>query len=459
MLDEFSLEDHTPTDDVATGLSRRSRRILWVLTALALLGGIVAAVPWWGPFAQQAKNALFPPPPYTGSLIYSEYAGQLTALRTSDGGVQWTQHDVFASSQFIATPTIIVLAGLFHDQPSIAGVQPRSGRLMWLRANPSQYASPYFAGVSNHWIDVWFPSPDGVLPPLYEVLNAQSGTLLWSDTHDGQMVDTQVTDASPLVFCTFGGPHTAPGVVARDAATGAVRWQVAIPGENEHNSNGMSCYRSGTVIILEIMHSTSSTLRAYRLADGTFLWQAEDNGSITGWDAATRYTSTSARFTGLPAQHTPILMARDSATGHVLWQVQGDYTDLAAFDPFEGDSTSPVYFAKSLTGMVAFASQSGTLLWHFDPPDDQSDNWLAVFDGDHTLYYFGQSTLYVLNAGTGQMRWHVALPLAEQGEGLRGFFADRQHAYLLGSDGITARDAATGQEIWHSAQQANEIFP
>jgi len=454
VLDE--LDDHVPTDQMAQGLSSRSRRLLHVMTLCTLLLSVAVASPWWLPLVQHTFTVLFPPPPYSGSLIYGEYGGKVSALRTSDGRVQWTQNDFFATDQYIVIPDMLIFAGIYHGTPSFVGIQPTSGRLIWHTPSPHQYNSPYFTGTSDNRVYIWFPSPDGVLLPLFESLDASTGTPFWSAPINGDLAGTPPSGVSLLVFCTSTEPGKVIHLIARNAVSGTIRW--VRQGPFIDGSNGVGCYQSGMISFLAVMHRASTSLYAYSLIDGRLLWQREVIGGVTGWDATTIYVSTSSRATAFPAQQMLVLTALDSKTGHMLWQSLGDYSDLSAYAFDKGISIQPYYFVKSLLGVAALSSLTGKLLWQVDLPDNQNQGWNALFDGYQTLYYVGSTTLYAFDGASGQIRWHSSLPIAELGDGLMAIQADLYHIYLLGGDGITARDGATGQILWHNVQPYNLLF-
>ena len=104
--DAFFNED-LPTN---TRLPRRARLLL----SMSLVGlvGLVVLLPlsslWLGP-ARQVWARIFPPAPYHGTLVYgTQIDGSLVALRSTDGGIQWINHQPSQGLQIFTQGSIII---------------------------------------------------------------------------------------------------------------------------------------------------------------------------------------------------------------------------------------------------------------------------------------------------------------------------------------------------------------
>jgi outer membrane protein assembly factor BamB len=263
-------------------------------------------------------------------------------------------------------------------------------------------------------------------------LRIADGRPLWA-WRGGQTVDGMWRWGG-LVAVLTGQVSTHAKITGLDAATGAVRWVLRLPGSGLLGSQaatgdgGLAMIRADGV--LQIVSLADGRIRWARFAGrwpglaaagGVVLFGM--GGHLTGYDAGTGR----ARWTrsGLPGQtQVQVLAGRALVTSNG----SGSYTS---------------------TALVAVNPVSGRIEWRFDPGIAVT----VLAEGPAGLAvatYVPARRLYLLDPRTGRPRWRAATAVAL---GTPLVTATRVVAVEGGVAGypvvrLVSRDAATGRQVW-----------
>jgi outer membrane protein assembly factor BamB len=216
--------------------------------------------------------------------------------------------------------------------------------------------------------------------------DVRKGKLLWRNpTVMAARIGRTLTLAGGLVITTgwscFGMSNPSGHLAALDVATGKLRWHMI------QNDNIVSVVADQGLIIAngECQVCRSSSVTAYRIADGKRMWSNDDDNVSAG--------SVSAAGRLLLTSKDGGSWAVAATTGKVLWKSPARWSAVAS------DPAGDVFYATDPAGALA-----------------------------------------AIDAATGKPRWSVpnaAGPLAADGR--RVFVA---------KDGITAYDATSGRKLW-----------
>jgi outer membrane protein assembly factor BamB len=215
-----------------------------------------------------------------------------------------------------------------------------------------------------------------------------------------------------------------------DAATGAVRWQLRLPGSGLLGNlaptadGGLAMMRAGgTLQVVSLatgrVRWTRRTAPSSALTAAGGLVQLAAGGRVTGY----------ADMTGQP---------RWTVTG-VPQQPQSQLADGLVL------VTSAVMGGAAPTAMTAIRPATGQVAWRFDP--HAAVSLLAAGQPGLAVATYNPYRLYLLNQATGRPRW--------QADTVAGLFGAPliTSAMVVVAEGrldarITARDAATGTIRW-----------
>lgn len=209
-----------------------------------------------------------------GVVIYGR-SGHLTGYDSRTGALRWAASPADVSPD----PAFQLAAGLLlvssnSSGPSIpntlTAVVPATGRVAW-RFDPPTPATDPGAQAS-----VLSAGPAGLTVATYDprrlyLLDPRTGRPRWqADTFVAQGMLPPVTGTS--VVLVEGQDHVA--LVARDAASGRVRWRDSIPGPSGGDQPVLA---AGPLAIWQgdpVTPGARAPLRAYQAADGKLAWQA-----------------------------------------------------------------------------------------------------------------------------------------------------------------------------------------
>ncbi|MGH2740214.1 MAG: PQQ-binding-like beta-propeller repeat protein [Actinomycetota bacterium] len=224
-------------------------------------------------------------------------------------------------------------------------------------------------------------------------------------------------------------------VVALDASTGAIAWEV----ERARGPAG-SPATDGQIVVHAEDRGSEASLLARRLEDGEEVWKTPVQGPAAGGLTLTD----GLVFVGLRSRE---VVALDVETGDVVWTAE--MPGRVDSSPAVADGlaiVAPEDFADGDAAVVALDVESGEELWQFAPEGARVGVSSASIADDTVYVGLGDGSLRALDAATGTQRWRSDLRLffsAQSAPAGRDPLAvvDRAgHAYAL--------DRSTGVERW-----------
>jgi outer membrane protein assembly factor BamB len=308
-----------------------------------------------------------------------------------------------------------------------------AGRVSWQTSLPA-HGNDFSSAIQPVTVgSVAVFAQDGVVHGL----RLAGGSLLWSWAH-GQSVYGMWRWQGLVVVLTDQVSNHAR-LTGLDAATGAARWTLPLPGSGLLGS--LAPTADGGLAMIR----PDGTLQVVSLADGAVRWSRRTgaspalaassglvlfgvNGRVTGYDdrnGAPRWT-----IPGLP--YDPIIQAAD---GLVLVTSNGQGPGIP-------------------TALTAIVPGTGRVAWRFDPGD--AVTVLAAGPSGLAVATYYHDRLYLLDSRTGRPRWHAdtaatqdAVPLVTSTDvvGEEGF----------GPLKIVDRRAADGRIRWQHTISASDI--
>lgn len=328
----------------------------------------------------------------SGQVVYFDSVpdNSLYALKASDGSLLWTASvPQTASNSIYVTPGAIIVASLFHQQPtSVAAFDPLSGKILWTQPATGPNALLVGSGVIYESYDASGPyyGKSGVV----KAVNATTGAVVWQATGHN-FFDLALTN-NILYASGDDALH------AFDAQTGAALWSqsfndatmatrpldgpyhvyVTQIGSTLYLYNGATIYALNGATHTVTWHRASDNGFINTLADG--LSCVSDAQGIAGLDTATgtaKWTTPEAAEFGaaadsgicyflLPAK----LSAFDAQTGAIQWSVKNDDTTAQLMA-----NSGVVYVLTKVptdtrgdidTVLHALNGASGSTLWTLD---------------------------------------------------------------------------------------------
>jgi len=155
------------------------------------------------------------PPLVINDVIYvvdnSDIAGEIDALRASDGSLLWTAKPLVPTGQYsepVVGEDILYLTGRTGTEEYVYALQPADGATLWRTKVHASYLPPTLEGS-----DVYVGSASDSLSALRD----RDGALSWQITLDSLPFLT--ADSGVVYASTFGGQ-----LYALDARSGTQRW-------------------------------------------------------------------------------------------------------------------------------------------------------------------------------------------------------------------------------------------
>ena len=322
----------------------------------------------------------FPPAIVGGRLFVATDPGRLLALDSSTGAVDWSLSTHRCSAASPAVRRGVVYFALMDPPP--CGDQPRSGRVIAVRARDGKTLWTFSCGVSESsplvvGSTVYVGSQDG---RLY-ALDARTGRARWSFQTAGKIKGGAAFADGTVFVGSYDGR-----VYAIEARSGRLRWSASV---------GAPVYASPAIGAGRLVVGTlAGNVYALELSDGRTSWTRRTGSYVYSSAAISGGTAFVGSYDGR-------LYALRLADGSVRWE-------YGAGSPVSGTPTvvdGVVYFSRCLRCWAgrnfhvpprtfAVDAASGRLLWAF--PDGEytpvvTDGRLAFLDGYARLYALSAS--------------------------------------------------------------------
>jgi outer membrane protein assembly factor BamB len=427
---DFSETNITPR---ASWLPLQPRTLINVATLLVVIAVLAASAPWWTNAALGVWQQVFPPPPYTGSLLFEDNGLTLTARATTDGRVIWQARSIQPNSAFLRDGSVLYV--IPTGQQKVIALRISDGHQLWERPIPPA-------------VDVSFVGSDADTIYLTTGVNGGGNISLFSFA---KLTGRPGIVISNLAAVSLGTPLDLPAycedvgnehrVTLMSTVAQQPLWQRVLPG----SCLGM-IMRSGLVVDFtslpgqQTVHFTALNRQA-----GATLWQADTMASRMSFSSATMIAEAH------PIEDPTALdsfTAIDMISGKQLWSQTrtGTNTSVFAFSPHPGLGTTILSTNTNGTSMlVALDERSGATRWTFPTLAHADDprTWLADTDMT-TLYYADGSQLRAIDLATGKHRWQIA----ESAGVPTSLVLQGQILYETDGTHLIARDAQTGKTRW-----------
>lgn len=237
----------------------------------------------------------------------------------------------------------------------------------------------------------------------------------WSADAMGEHAMMQPSADGATIFSARGADFGPVTLSARDAATGALRWEVSFLGNATWGQMPVSLAASpdGRLVAVALgCCDAHGSVLAFDAATGEPKWRS---GPFVMSRGVLAFSESGDRLFAV----APTVRALDAAGGALVWS-----TDV---DPRVGDiSLLPHNRLAAAEGTLfvggrhvgALDEASGALLWTFDPGDafDGYPSHLVALDaGSHGLVVSGgfssRAAVFSLDPATGAMRWRTVVGL------------------------------------------------
>lgn len=297
-------------------------------------------------------------------------------------------------------------------------------------------------------------------------VNATTGKLAWRNdpgpAPEGNNQRTYgyygVTVADGKVLFPYQTRHgeAATGLlVALDAKTGQRVWAAPMAGATM--SDGTPAVADGRVYV---GNETADQVIAYDLATGQKLWTGA--GTLGGWQDGIPSAGGGKVFIGSANG----IVARDGATGQVLWSFRSPYPSLVSSNatpaaPAIKDNT--VYMGFPSGAVTALNATTGAVIWDRLLPGSlyKGGSFTSPALAGETLFVGANSGgFYALDAGTGQPRWQHQLgtwvsagPAVSGNTVVVGAFDGNLYAFTPGGIAAKAWPTITGK-VTHDGRPA-----
>ena len=295
---------------------------------------------------------------------------------------------------------------------AVTKLDPTTGRQLWVAPNPHSAATSadHFVTVAGSMIYV-----NDISAATY-ALDATTGKLIW--LHDSglnahlnpvnnnfiEVCGWPPTVAGGLVYQSSGITAGTGRIYALDAATGAVRWQVALgaPAASPPRvsagtlyvamtGGSIAAFNATTGVKLWSAHPTTATLNGGLALAGSIVYGMGTDGALYAVNATTG---------------APVAIAWHAAQGPQFHDINviGFLPPLSAVD-------GTLYDGWAGGFLTALNGSDGSLLWQYDDahgnPDSGPSSPPTVFDGA-VFFTDRDGNLTALRASDGKLAWRIA---------------------------------------------------
>jgi outer membrane protein assembly factor BamB len=424
--------------------SLSSRALINALTLATVLALLVASVPLWIGSVGQAWAHLFPPPAYTGTLLFTEAGSQLTALRTTDGGVQWSlSMDLQNSNVFRYNDALYVAQYTENQILTIEAIRARDGHVLW-QSRRQGYNVPEVIGIRGAYLYALYEDgPTG--KEMLIALDVHTGQLRWATA---EMTSAEVFLAdNNLILCQYDisadGQTALYGLTALDGSTGKQHWGYTLSLKQSDQSSGYACGTTATQAVIVLDPGATGALYAYNVQTGTLSWHTQVGPSVEIFDQHMVYLTTWTG-SGSISSNTATgdsLRALRADDGGVLWTIPGQY-----FPPQQESLTFPdILLAHTPNGLAGLDPKTGMVRWTWTPAAASASDGNFFSGSGNVLFYNDQTGIYAFDARSGKMLWQRSTQSA-----LSSTATQYQRLYISAQQHILALNANDGRLRWQT---------
>lgn len=234
---------------------------------------------------------------------------------------------------------------------------------------PCACAEPLVAGGVVYVLDGYGPTDDGTSPLSLRAFNAATGQVKWS-TPLGKTAPSKrlAAAANGLVYISISAPT--PGLIAVDAQTGSVRWQITppAPGSGAVQVSTVPVV-DGPLVFVEAFSADGTSEVSAIDVQGHVVWSAVPGGSVQGLTVGdhTVYVATRLRLT-VPPYGINLVIGYAASDGAVKSAVAPPFDNLTPVDSLgfgQGLLYGTLLSGHMTDGGVTFAvhPDTGAIAW------------------------------------------------------------------------------------------------
>lgn len=422
-------------------------RIILILTVS--LAFIIAAVTLAVSFAPRVKPVS---PIYLGTSLYvATTDGEITALKTGDGTVRWTDStgELNGITAVLSTERL-----LFYTQAdgSVTALNSTDGSTRWHFTGPpnSTPLVPASPLLFNNGVLYYVVNVAGSRNSVVLAIDAYSGTLTWQEPIAGTGPYTVVILDSIIFVAETHAPATATTatlhVYAFTMPTGMLRWTKLEPG-----TATLSMVVGGDSVYIRTDHA----LAAYTIATSQQRWRVDDQNDLflgaMSSNGALLFTLAKS-----PAK-AYFIVAYAITNGNSQYYLGGTgvagINNATRFVPID---TTHIGLISGAT-LSVFSAADGNPTWHRDdllPSSGTNDPALTI--GDSMVYATTRAGLVALRMADGQPLWTAQLgqmASASPPALMPGMI------FVANNHQVLAFESATGSPLWRYTLPVNVSAP
>ena len=327
-------------------------------------------------------------PAVTGSLVYFLTLNHtVVALDAGTGSQRWQATAGSGSGPPAGRNVIVAGANVIAPDNGVYAFDRTNGVPRWVFL-PTSGDMPGRFHISTDGTRVYTGSPAG----FAYALDPATGSAIWTTelaSDNNSVVYSPVVDRGLVVVTLrhFTNPTTG-GVVALEAATGAVRWRRAFPTTGPGRGSG-SYGRAGFWHELVIAPADDGTIYAMDRNDGTIVWVSPRPSDEGGFDDQRPVMVVGDMV--VVGSDRPVITGLDASTGAERWRLASSAGSVS----YEmGTDGSRAYIVDAGLYLSAIDPMVGRVLWNIGSQAGDFSPY-PIIDGDR-VYVGGLGGLYAL---------------------------------------------------------------
>jgi outer membrane protein assembly factor BamB len=301
----------------------------------------------------------------------------VVALDVSTGAQRWQATAGEGSGWPRGTNVIVAGGNVIVPDEAVYAFDRTTGAQRWMFL-PTSGDMPGRFHLSTDGVRVFTGSPAG----FAYALDPATGTPIWTTelaSDNISAVYSPVVDRGLVVVTLrhFTNPATG-GVVALDAATGAVRWRRDFPTTGPGRGSG-SQGRAGLWQNLVIAPSDDGTIYAMDRADGTIVWISPRPDDEGGYDDQRPVMVVGDVV--VVGSDRPVITGLDAASGAERWRIPSAYGSVSYEMGSDGSRAYVLYAGLQLSAIDPVA---GRIVWTVGSPPGEFLSYPTI-DGDRVF--------------------------------------------------------------------------
>src|SRR5579884_4167074 len=231
------------------GRSLSARSLLNGLTLLIVAVLLAISAPLWIGSAQQMWTRLFPPPPYTGALLFTEDGTTLIARRVVDGDVQWRLPISNPNGYSVVRYGDTLYTAQSNGTETVEAIRAQDDHVLW-QSTRQGYDQFWVLGIRGTQLYGWYQNgPTGKGRAV--ALDTRTGRTLWASPEQTGALGYLAGD--DILICQStgtNGQNNTYRLTDLDSSTGVQRWSHTPLIKQSDPSTGDNCFGTATLALL-----------------------------------------------------------------------------------------------------------------------------------------------------------------------------------------------------------------